>query len=112
MEDIEMETTDITNLAPYLIEIVRAHSEVDRGTVDFSLSKSLGEVVGLRTSEHRVVNFNNSDNREVMVMIADTISKLPKDENAEVTFKVVTKAGDARKLVITTEHQRKINVDK
>jgi hypothetical protein len=99
---------DITNLAPWIIEIVKEQDKIDRGTVSFSLMKNVGEVIGLRVTRNRVISFSKGDNKEVMVCIADLINKLAIGETREMKLTIDARDGRVRKLVISDEVQKQI----
>ena len=97
-------------LAPYLIEVVKAHTPVERGKVDISLSKNLGEVVAMDVSSHKVTNFKNGDNMEAVVVIADHLkNNLPEDESAtNISFNISAKHGVIKKLTISSTHRKSL----
>jgi hypothetical protein len=103
-----MTTTDITSLAPWIVEMVRAQQDIDRGAVDCTVLKNMGEVVGLRVKRQRIINFNKGDNREVMVVIADLIRGLD-DGSRQLQLTLEARAGKIRKLTITNEEQKKLD---
>jgi len=104
-------SSDITNLAPWIVEVVRAQKDVDRGSVYFSLLKDKGEVVGLRTTRNRVLGFSKKDNREPMVAIADMIAGLG-EVDCELKFTLDVREGRIRKLIFSSEEQKSVDVEK
>jgi hypothetical protein len=95
----------INGLSQYLIEVVKAQAQVERGRVDVALAKNGGEVVGVKTTTHRIVNFPNRDNREALVLISDYLENLGEEET-EITFKVATSRGRVNKVIISREEKK------
>jgi len=99
--------TDITKLSPWIVEVVKMQQNVDRGSLNFSLLKNLGEVVGLRVTNNRVISFSKGDNREVMVIIADVINGLGHDSQ-KVKLTLDARHGKVRKMTVSTEVQKEV----
>jgi hypothetical protein len=90
-----------------LIEVVKAQAQVERGRVDVALTKNGGEVVGVKATTHRIVNFPNRDNREALVLISDYLENLGEAET-EITFKVATSRGRVNKVIISREEKKQL----
>lgn len=93
------------NLPGFLAEFTRAEQETGRGKVGVEVVKNNGEAINAKIKKQNIINFPQSDSRQVLMALTQKVADLEKSEREkeDVNIRIEAKNGRITRMFITNE---------